>query len=174
MKKFATILTAALVISVYSTTVISASHTNGNHMHGSHHVDSHNNGICDNYDTHTNGCNNHSGHCEGYVDANGDGICDNTKYTIKYNLNGGKNNKKNPSCYYVTTKTIKLKKPTKKGYTFKGWYTDKQCEDKVTSIKKGSCGKKTLYAKWEKNNIQSGTVDCNTKNEGMLCGANMR
>lgn len=73
------------------------------------------------------------------------------KYVIKYNLKGGKNNKKNPSYYYSTTKTIKLKNPSRKGYTFKGWYTDKQYKKKVTSIKKGSSGKKTLYAKWKKN-----------------------
>ena len=85
-----------------------------------------------------------------FVDADGDGVCDNIKYTIKYNLNGGKNNKKNPSFYYNTTKTIKLKNPTKKGYTFKGWYEDKQYKKKVTAIKKGSSGKKTLYAKWQK------------------------
>lgn len=85
------------------------------------------------------------------MDADGDGVCDNAKYGIKYNLNGGKNNAKNPACYYQTSKTIKLANPTRKGYTFKGWYADKQCKKKVTFIKKGSTGKKTLYAKWKKN-----------------------
>lgn len=85
-----------------------------------------------------------------FVDADGDGVCDNIKYTIKYNLNGGKNNKKNPSYYYNTTKTIKLKKPAKKGYAFKGWYTDKQYGKKVTAIRKGSSGPKMLYTKWQK------------------------
>ncbi len=73
-----------------------------------------------------------------------------TKYTITYNLNKGKNNKNNPSSYNVTTKTIKLKNPTRKGYTFKGWYSDKKCTKKVTQIKKGSTGNVTLYAKWKK------------------------
>lgn len=73
-----------------------------------------------------------------------------TKYTIKYKLDGGKNNSKNPSKYYVTTSTITLKKPTKKGYTFVGWYTDKKFKNKVTKIKKGSTGNVTLYAKWKK------------------------
>lgn len=166
MKKFAIVLTAALVISMCSTDVISARHMNGcnNHSgHGRGYVNADGDGVCDNYDTHTNGNN-----------CNNPNNCDNTKYTIKYNMNGGKNNKKNPSCYYETTKTIKLKKPTKKGYTFKGWYADKQCEKKVTSIKKGSSGKKTLYAKWKKNNKQSDIKDCSIKNEGMLCGANKR
>ncbi len=73
-----------------------------------------------------------------------------TKYTITYNMNKGKNNKNNPSSYNITTKTIKLKNPTRKGYTFKGWYSDKKCTKKVTKIKKGSTGNITLYAKWAK------------------------
>ncbi len=71
-------------------------------------------------------------------------------YTITYNLNGGTNNSKNPAKYTVTTATIKLAKPTRKGYTFVGWYSDKSCKTKVTQIKKGSTGNKTLYAKWKK------------------------
>ena len=73
-----------------------------------------------------------------------------TKYTISYNLNKGKNNKNNPTSYNITTKTIKLKNPTRKGYTFAGWYSDKKCTKKVTQIKKGSTGNITLYAKWKK------------------------
>lgn len=72
------------------------------------------------------------------------------QYQITYNLNGGKNNKKNPKTYKITSKTIKLSNPSKKGYAFKGWYCDKKCTKKVTSIKKGSTGKVTLYAKWAK------------------------
>ena len=71
-------------------------------------------------------------------------------YTIKYELNGGKNNKNNPSKYTVTTSSITLKNPTKKGYTFGGWYSDSKFKTKVTSIKKGTTGNKTLYAKWTK------------------------
>lgn len=71
------------------------------------------------------------------------------KYTITYKLNGGKNNKKNPKTYTITSKMIKLAAPTRKGYVFKGWYRDKKCTRKVTSIKKGSTGKITLYAKWK-------------------------
>lgn len=73
-----------------------------------------------------------------------------TKYTITYKLNKGTNSKSNPSSYTITTKTIKLKNPTRKGYTFKGWYSDKKCTKKVTQIKKGSTGNITLYAKWVK------------------------
>lgn len=73
-----------------------------------------------------------------------------TSYKITYHLNGGKNNSKNPDSYTYTTATIKLKNPTRKGYTFVGWYSDKKCTKKVTQIKKGSTGKVTLYAKWKK------------------------
>lgn len=71
------------------------------------------------------------------------------QYTVTYKLNGGKNGK-NPKTYYITTKTIKLKNPTRKGYKFMGWYSDKKCKKKVTQIKKGTTGNKTLYAKWKK------------------------
>lgn len=77
-----------------------------------------------------------------------------TKYTITYKLNGGTNNSKNPTKYTDTTKTIKLKNPTKKGYTFVGWYSDSKFKNKVTQIKKGSTGKVTLYAKWTANKYQ--------------------
>ena len=59
------------------------------------------------------------------------------KYTIKYNLNGGKNNAKNPANYTITTATIKLQNPTKTGYAFKGWYSDSKFTKKVTTIAKG-------------------------------------
>lgn len=73
-----------------------------------------------------------------------------TKYKIAYHLNGGKNNAKNPSKYYVTTSTITLKNPTRSGYVFKGWYSDSKFKTKVTKISKGSTGTKHLYAKWVK------------------------
>jgi uncharacterized repeat protein (TIGR02543 family) len=73
-------------------------------------------------------------------------------YTIKYVLNGGTNSKDNPDTYKGTDESFKLKSPTKKGYKFAGWYTDKSFEsDKVTKIRKGSTGKITLYAKWTPN-----------------------
>lgn len=41
------------------------------------------------------------------------------QYQITYNLNGGKNNKKNPKTYKITSKTIKLSNPSKKGMCLK-------------------------------------------------------
>lgn len=69
-------------------------------------------------------------------------------YKITYKLNGGKNSKKNPKSYTVTSKRITFKNPARTGYIFKGWYLDSKYKKKVTSISKGSTGNKTLYAKW--------------------------
>lgn len=44
------------------------------------------------------------------------------RFLINYILNGGVNNSENPSTY-TTADRIKLKEPTKDGYTFEGWYT---------------------------------------------------
>jgi uncharacterized repeat protein (TIGR02543 family) len=73
-----------------------------------------------------------------------------SSYTIKYVLNGGTNNKSNPSKY-KSSKAVTLKSPTKKGYTFVGWYTDKAFKKPITKINKGSTGKKTVYARWTRN-----------------------
>lgn len=69
-------------------------------------------------------------------------------YKITYKLNGGKNHASNPSSYYNSKVTFKS--PTRKGYTFKGFYTDKKFKKKITSIKKGTKKDITVYAKWEK------------------------
>ena len=69
-------------------------------------------------------------------------------YKITYKLNKGKNSSKNPKSYKITSSTITLKAPTRKGYKFKGWYSDSKFKKKVTKIAKGSTGNKTLYAKW--------------------------
>ena len=80
-----------------------------------------------------------------------------SKNKIVYNMNGGTNNKKNPTAY-SPSKTTKLKNPTRKGYTFKGWYKDKKFKKKVTQIKKGTTGKVTLYAKWAKVSVKKTTL----------------
>ncbi|MCM1568095.1 MAG: InlB B-repeat-containing protein [Roseburia sp.] len=87
----------------------------------------------------------------GKTNYNPDKDSANKKYTITYKLNGGKNSSKNPSTYTKSSATITLKNPTRTGYTFKGWYSDKNFKNKVTKISKGSTGNKTLYAKWAAN-----------------------
>ena len=69
-------------------------------------------------------------------------------YTVKYNLNGGTNNKSNPISYYG--KKITLQNPTRKGYVFAGWYSDSKFKTKITSF---SSGNKVVYAKWNKVNV---------------------
>lgn len=71
-------------------------------------------------------------------------------YKVTYITNGGKNHPKNIKKYTVTTKTFKLKNPSRKGYVFKGWYKDKKYKKRVTKIAKGSVGNIKLYAKWKK------------------------
>lgn len=72
-------------------------------------------------------------------------------YKVVYKLNGGKNHKANPKKI-KKNKSVKLKNPTKKGYTFKGWYKDKKFKKKtikITGSKKAA--NRTVYAKWAKN-----------------------
>lgn len=72
------------------------------------------------------------------------------QYSITYELDGGKNSASNPASYTSKSDTVTLKAPTKKGYTFKGWYSDSKFQKQVKKISKGSTGNITLYAKWVK------------------------
>jgi len=72
------------------------------------------------------------------------------QYTITYVLKGGVNHYENPTSYTQKTSTFSLKSPSRKGYMFKGWYTDKKMKHRVYNIKIGSTGNKTFYAKWSK------------------------
>lgn len=69
-------------------------------------------------------------------------------YTITYELNGGKNNSKNPASYNIKSESIELKNPSKTGYAFEGWYYDKKFSMPAVQITKGSTGDKALFAKW--------------------------
>ena len=55
----------------------------------------------------------------------------------------------NPKTY-TSEDEIKLKKPTRSGYHFVGWYTDSKYKNEINVIEKGSEGALTLYAKWTK------------------------
>lgn len=70
------------------------------------------------------------------------------KYKIQYRLGKGTNSRSNPAGYTVTSRTIVLKNPVRKGYTFKGWYSDPKFKKKVTKIAAGSTGSRKLYARW--------------------------
>lgn len=74
------------------------------------------------------------------------------EYKINYfNMGGATNNAANPLKYTVVTPTFKIWTPKKTGYTFGGWYSDKELTKQVTQITKGSTGIKTVYAKWTPN-----------------------
>ncbi len=70
-------------------------------------------------------------------------------YKIEYNLSGGTNNSSNPSSYTVLSNTVTLGAPTKKGYTFAGWYKDGGYTESFVSIPSGSYGTVAVHAKWE-------------------------
>lgn len=73
-------------------------------------------------------------------------------YTIAYKLNGGKNNAANPSSYYGK---LTLKNPTRRKYTFVGWYKDSAYRSKVSVL---SGGNQTLYAKWKKVKVSKSSI----------------
>ena len=72
------------------------------------------------------------------------------RYAITYELDGGVNAAGNPAQYTVD-QTITLEDPTKPGYTFKGWYADKDFTTLAVGIPVGSTEAKTFYAKWKQN-----------------------
>ena len=74
---------------------------------------------------------------------------DTATYRITYQLNGGTNASANPATYTITSDTITLQNPTKKGCTFLGWFSDSALTKQVTQIVKGSYGNRELFAKWE-------------------------
>lgn len=73
-------------------------------------------------------------------------------YKITYRLAGDVVNTGNPATYTIATKTIKLKAPTRAGYVFGGWYTNKSLAGKykITKIKGKDQKNYILYAKWTK------------------------
>ncbi|MBE6663129.1 MAG: hypothetical protein E7602_01340 [Ruminococcaceae bacterium] len=70
-------------------------------------------------------------------------------YNITYVLNGGTNNTN--STTYTVEQEFVLKAPSKTGYTFDGWYSDRSFNNKATGISLGTVGNKTFYAKWTAN-----------------------
>ena len=69
-------------------------------------------------------------------------------YKITYNLSGGTNNSGNPGSYTIESPAISLSDPTRKGYTFEGWYSDSSFKTEKSSIPAGSTGNVAFYAKW--------------------------
>jgi len=69
-------------------------------------------------------------------------------YSITYhNVTGATNT--NPDSYDIEDQPLALLDASKDYYTFKGWYTDAEFNNKVTEIVVGTTGVVDLYAKWE-------------------------
>ena len=88
------------------------------------------------------------------------------RYSIIYNLDGGKNASKNPSTYTIETESFMISNPTREGYIFEGWTSSTvSTPTKGVIIEQGTIGNITLIAHWkqcpvtlEKNISVAGTV----------------
>ena len=75
-----------------------------------------------------------------------------TKYTISYNANGGSGAPSAQSKYYGKTLTLSSTKPTRTGYTFKGWATSSSGSVAYASgASYAANASVTLYAVWQAN-----------------------
>ena len=85
------------------------------------------------------------------------------EYTVFFDVDNG-----TPVAAVTTSRIEKQPQTTREGYTFEGWYTDKNFTEKVTFPYEVTA-EQTLYAKWTRN-IPAGitfTVDA----DGVLTGA---
>ena len=82
-------------------------------------------------------------------------------YTVKFETNGGSTVKSQSVRRNNTVSTIT--EPTKNGYTFDGWFTDKALTKAFDSTSKITSGI-TLYAKWTEIKKDKPVID-NSKNE---------
>lgn len=71
------------------------------------------------------------------------------KVEIRYVLNGGENNEKNPRYFTVGDKPIALSEPHKANDVFEGWFLDSAFTNKVDSIDTRNLDERILYAKWK-------------------------
>ncbi len=72
-------------------------------------------------------------------------------YPIRYMLNGGENHPDNAAFYTSESPDIEFADPTRKGYTFDGWYSDAAFTTPAQPIAAGSVGEVILFAKWIPN-----------------------
>ncbi|MBQ2679249.1 MAG: InlB B-repeat-containing protein, partial [Firmicutes bacterium] len=77
--------------------------------------------------------------------SSGGGRSGSVSFILTYETNGGSEIKAES---HATGDNVTLDKtPTKDGYTFTGWYADKECTQKIESITMNSS--KTVYAGWD-------------------------
>lgn len=74
-----------------------------------------------------------------------------TLYSITYELNDGTQQEGEvPTSFTKESETITLPTtPTRRGYTFEGWFNNEKCEGTaIESIATGTTGNQTFFAKW--------------------------
>lgn len=76
-------------------------------------------------------------------------VFDGVKVEIRYVLNGGENNEKNPRYFTVGDKPFALSEPHKANDVFEGWFLDSAFTNKVDSIDTRNLDDRILYAKWK-------------------------
>ena len=89
-------------------------------------------------------------------------------YTVKYDANGG--TAKESSAEVAKGADVKLPAAEREGYTFKGWYTDKQVFVGMAGDTYKPEGDICLYAKWE--SAASGNSNGSTADTGNSSDAN--
>lgn len=72
-----------------------------------------------------------------------------TRYTLTYESNGG--TEYNSERYARNTVVELDKTPIREGYTFTGWYADRELTDRITEVEMTS--DKTVYAGWEATGV---------------------
>ncbi len=72
-------------------------------------------------------------------------------YQITYETNGGTFLNEPVREYHISNAALDLPEPVRAGYTFLGWYRNKNLTGKITSVKAESTGDLKLYAKWKRN-----------------------
>ena len=80
-------------------------------------------------------------------------------YTITFDANGGKTSKKSKDiCEGAYFGVMPI--PTREGYAFDGWYTEKTGGKKITAYRKArNTGDITLYARWIKESEKTDSTD---------------
>lgn len=69
-------------------------------------------------------------------------------FTVKFDTNGGSHIESVRAMY---SETLNIEEnPVKEGYTFTGWYTDRDCTNSFDVENEAVTGSMTLYAGWEK------------------------
>lgn len=98
-----------------------------------------------------------SGNYAGTLSASGSiSVAAKTSYTVKYNANGGSGAPSAQTKWHDTTLTLSTTKPTRSGYTFKGWSTSSSATSATYSAGGSYTANAaaTLYAVWATNYTQ--------------------